>query len=816
MKIFRLIIVSTILFSSFSILAQTKKTANFYRTEKVPVIDGVLNDDAWSKSTVYSDFQQHDPVWNAPTTQKTEVRLCYSDNGIYIGATMYDSAPDSIRRHLGMRDASLHADNFSIEFDPYNTMQDYYNFQISASGVQSEWKETDGSYNAVWDSKVIINEKGWVAELYIPFSAITFPTKDIQEWRVQFYRYIRRNRELDSWCLEEKTNDNYIQFWSKSENLSNVKPPLRLFLTPYINALTQTNPAENNNNKWSNTINGGLDLKWGVNQSYTMDITLLPDFSQVQSDNQVKNLSAFETVYGDYRPFFYESMSLFQQGDLIYSRRIGKQPSGYYNVESKINTNEKVAFNPQSTQLLNALKFYGRSSNGLAVGVFNAITNRALAYIDDDLGNRRSIETEPLTNYNILVIDKALKGKSNIFLSNANTFRGKNNTNANVSALGGTWYFADGNYKIYFLGGMSRRVIGDNFYSNKAFEGFKYDFTFAKTNGKLKYSAYAWIKDKHYDPNDMGINFVNDEISSSYNISYTEPDPFWKVMSMYNSISADLSTKWSTGMITNMMLYHFFRTNSKNYVTYWSNITVRPISTYDYYEPRQFGRYYKTSELISVNTNFSTDYRNPFALDGTYQITYSSKFNGNNNYFTISPLIRIGNHINMRYISTYSSNSGQRGYAGTDSINQIIFGKRWVQNVENTISAEYVIKNSLSLNLRSRYYWSKGKYSDFYVLNEDGNLSNSINGYNENHDFIYSAFNFDLTFQWDFAPGSSLMLTYKNELIHQLENADKNYMHYLRYSFDAPQANTLALKILYFIDGGTLLKKVKSKKIKNG
>lgn len=783
--------------------AQNQKKIIFTYTNNSPIVDGDLNEGVWAECVSYSDFQQHDPTWNIPVSQKSEVKICYTQQGIYVGVMLYETAPDSILQEFGMRDNSVNADYFAIEFDPYNTMQDSYYFQITASGVQSEWRRTDGYYNAVWKSSVKILKNGWSAEMFIPFSAFTFPSKDIQQWRMQFYRYIRRHRELDSWCLEDKTNDNDIQFWSSTENLKSIKPPLRLFITPYINGLMQKDASES---AWSNTINGGLDLKWGVNQSYTLDMTLLPDFSQIQSDNKVKNLTAFETVYGDYRPFFYESMSLFQMGDLIYSRRIGGTPINYSKVADSINSNEHIEDNPQSTQLINAFKFYGRSANGLAVGFFNAITNKALAYIDDNAGNRRSVETEPITNYSIFVIDKALKGKSNVFFSNANTFRGNHSTNANVSALGGNYYFAQGKYRLYLLSGMSRRATQDAFYSKQASEGYKGDFLFAKVNGKFQYQANGSFKDKKYNPNDLGINFINDEISANCSVSYREPNPFWKVLTMRNTLALDYATRWSTGMPTSYVWNYAFSTTTKKYTSLWGGLSWRPDKIFDYYEPRN-GSFYKVPRYFSGNANLSTDYRKPFAIDIGYQSTWVYDYNGFNNYISVSPLARIGNHLNMRYTVWYSNSSGQRGYAGTDALSNSVFGKRTVQTTENSITAQYVIKNSLSLSFRTRYYWSKGKYFDFFSLNNDGTLSNSIEGYTSNHDFVYSAFNFDFSFNWDFAPGSSLMLTYKNELVYQLDNADKNYMQYLRYSFDNPMSNVLAIKILYFIDAGSQLKK---------
>jgi hypothetical protein len=800
MRVFSLIL---ILLSGlfYNLTAQNLKCKElaFLYTTTPPVLDGILDDGVWKQCKPANDFLQWEPQWNVPPTHQTEAKVCYTNQGIYVGVMMFDTAPDSILQEVGMRDNTVNADHIAIEFDPYNTMQDSYYFQVTASGVQTESRRTDGYYNAVWKSCVKILKNGWSVEMFIPFSAFTFPSKDLQEWRVQFYRNVRRYREVDEYSLEDKTKDNDIQFWAISDSLKNIKPPLRLFITPYVNGLMQKEAGETT---WSQTLNGGLDLKWGVTQSHTLDITLLPDFSQVKSDNKVKNLSAFETVYSDYRPFFYESMSLFETGDLIYTRRIGGMPRSYYNVANGLDSNEHIAENPQTTQLINAMKFYGRSANGLAVGFFNAITDKALAYVDDDAGNRRSIETQPLTNYNIIVFNKALKGKSNVFFSNANTFRGKSQDNANVMALGGSWYFHEGAYKIYMLGGMSNKFMGTDLNSKYAPDGYKYDFTFAKVNGKFQYQASAWIKDQHYDPNDLGVNFINNEVSTYYMVTYREPNAFWKVLNMYHTLGWSYATRLTTGMPTTNYLNYSFSTVTRDHISYWGGLGWRPDPVYDYYEPRN-GQYWKAPRYFTGNANFSTDYRNTFALDATYQATWVYDYQGINNYLYLSPLARLGNHLNLRYTVWYQSNSGQRGFATGNYSDTSIFGKRWVQTVENSLQIKYVVKNNLALSFVSRYYWSKGNYFEFYRLKDDGTLSEALIENVGNHDFTYSAFNFDFSFNWDFAPGSSLIVTYKNELVNQLENADKDYMQYLRYSFDNPFSNVLALKILYFIDAGS-------------
>ncbi len=796
------------LYGFLSISAQSVEKIKFTRTLSSPIIDGIISEEAWNNSETSTNFVQTDPYWGFKPKYQTEVKVLYDNKALYIAARMFDNYPDSIMRQIGLRDESLHADYFAFEFDPFNRMQESFYFQVTASGVQSEWKRSDESYNAVWKSSVKIDSLGWTCEMEIPFSAFSFLKYNEQIWKIQFFRYIRRNRELSAWCPENKTDDNDIKYWASSENLNDIMPPLRLFLQPYINAAVIGTPNQNNKTEWSNSVKGGLDLKWGINQSCNLEMTLLPDFSQVQSDNLIKNLSAFETVYSDYRPFFNESISFFTKGGLLYTRRIGRKPSKYNEVENQIDSNERIVTNPINSPLINAFKLYGKNKNGFAVGIFNAITNKTEATIKDSENNKRKIQTEPITNYTLFVVEKAFRNKSNVFLSNANTLRQGNEIQANVTATGGSYYFKDGKFLVYLLGGMSRRTDNSSQLWDKASStGYKYDFSLAKVNGKLIYSFNRFVKDELYNPNDMGVNFVNNEAANNITITHRVFEPFWKFLNLQNSFTMDYSNRISTQKMTNFsMKYSLFMTNSKH-LTLWGGIKWRPEKICDYYESRTRGLFYLAPRYLSGNFSFSSDYRKPLALDGGYAIIYMYDYKGQNQTISITPVLRIGNRIGMRLSNSFSVNNGQRGYAETLDSGIVIFGKREVKTYENAYSINYMLRNNLGVVFRGRYYWTQGAYSDYYKLQNDGLLSNSISNYNDNHDFTYSVFNIDLSLQWEFAPGSMLYFTYKNEFINEILNANKNYLDYFRNSFDVPQSYNFAFKFLYHFDVGAMVKK---------
>ena len=320
-----------ILFLFQNIYVYSQKEIPYYTiVQKINavVIDGLLDDSIWGNVPIITEFKQYDPVYNTSPTKNTAVKLYYTHEAIYIGAIMVDSHPDSIQKQIANRDDDyLNADFFGIQFDTYNNQQDAYTFSVSASGVQSEYRIQDFSYNAVWQSEVKITKNGWSVEIKIPWSALRFPTNADQIWGMQIFRSIRRNREKDLWALEDKSAENNLVYWGKLNGFHQITSPVRLSFVPYFGVFVEHFPHNiKNKSNYSYSINGGLDLKYGINNAYTLDMMLLPDFSQVQSDNLVKNITAFETVYDEKRPFFQEAVDLFSKGDLFYTRRIGSTP----------------------------------------------------------------------------------------------------------------------------------------------------------------------------------------------------------------------------------------------------------------------------------------------------------------------------------------------------------------------------------------------------------------------------------------------------------------------------------------------------------
>ena len=233
----KIIATSVLLLIAFAITRaqDSTKICNAIRTQAEPKIDGILEEEIWSKAKPASGFTMSRPSEGGTASQISEVRVLYDNRAVYIGAMLFDNHPDSILHELGSRDEDdLNADLFRFVVDPYNLRQDAFDFGVNAAGVQQDRKFSDETFNAVWSSAVRINDKGWCVEMEIPLSAIRFPKKNIQEWGVQFTRMIRRTREFDQWALTPSTAANPLVYWGTLKGIENIESPLRLSLTPYV------------------------------------------------------------------------------------------------------------------------------------------------------------------------------------------------------------------------------------------------------------------------------------------------------------------------------------------------------------------------------------------------------------------------------------------------------------------------------------------------------------------------------------------------------------------------------------------------------
>ncbi len=781
-------------------LAQNKsiKVLEAVRVSKAPKIDADPGDVQWQKAHTAKGFYMYKPGDGNPLPKAfdTEVKLVYDDVALYILAIMKDPQPDKIPLIFGLRDQFIQSDFFSVIVNPFSTPNNNYLFQVYASGSQLDSNQPRGkdvSWNAVWKSKTKVTNDGWIVEMAIPYSALRFQNDDDQTWSIGFLRHIDRVREDYSWTYIDKTKSgDIVQFLGKLTHLKNLKPPVRLSLYPYTSVVHTRFEGEN-----TTGFGFGMDLKYGLSESYTLDATLIPDFSDTPYDELQLNLGPFEQYYKEKRQFFTEGFDLFNKGRLFYSRRIGGTPSGYYNLYDMLEKNEEVVENPDKVQLINALKISGRSKNGLGIGFFNAITNETKATVKNtETDQERQIVTEPYANYNIFVLDYNFKGNSSVSLINTNVIRQGSFRDANVTGLSFNLYGQQNTFNIHGSTSMSLINEAENYT-----HGFKYYLRSSKKIKEHRFSASIRAQDTHFDNNDMGYNRRNNyaNFDISYEYSILKPTKHFNVMHL--SFDAGFDRRY-TGLqkVQNDFELSGFFTNKK-YLSYGFGLAY-VTDAYDYYEPRVEGRYFLDKAHGGGWAFVSSDYRKKFAFD--IRISRFTKFNDPQNYysFTLAPRLRLSNRFNLNYQYKYSQMNNGKGFVDFYD-NDIIFGNRQQKTITNSLGANYFFNTKSAVNLSLRYYWAPVSYDAFYVLNEDGSLT-LTNIYTENNDINFNVWNMDIGYTWEFAPGSNLTLLYRNTLTNYDQLAKISFTDNIDNLLDQSIKHTFILKMTYYIDYNTV------------
>ncbi len=805
MIIITALVAFSLISTSFDLFANNgRRLLTAYKIEGTPNFDGRLGDPLWSKAETATDFFQYEPHNDRAATQFTEVRVLYNDNSIFIGALLHDLHPDNILKEMGLRDSDnrLNADQFWVDINPFNDGLNFFRFMVSASGVQTDvnfsvgsTERGDSNWDAVWRSNVGLTEQGWVVEMEIPYSALRIPNTNVQEWGMNFWREVRRTRESSSWNFVDRTSGNLLANKGVLTGIVGIKPPIRLSLYPYITAYLEKNDFEKH---LGGLINGGMDLKVGLSKSFTLDLSLIPDFGQVKSDDQVLNLSPFEIRFDENRQFFTEGVDLFSRADLFYSRRIGSRPRGRALAGASLQENEQIIENPSETRLINAAKLSGRTSKGLGLGIFNAITAPANAIIVDTLTNaERKVNTQPLTNYNLIVLDQSLANNSSVSLVNSNVWGAMQGYVSNVT---GTEFQINDSSNKFRLSGSG--AVSQQYYSDKDnVFGFKAFISFTKTGGSWQYRYAKQVIDQKYAQNDLGFLRRNNRKMDLLSISYNMFNPSPKVINRSLGINVEYARLFEPSEFTDLDFSLNFRTLFKSRFFYSFSFSLEPLGTHDYFEPRSPGRYYHEDAEISFRTFFSTDLRRMVFANGNIGFRKSfSDLNRNRFSLSINPTIRFSDRFNISYSFENAINHNDVGFVAKVNNEDVIFGLRRNVVTINRISGKYMLNNSLSVDVQLRHYWSTVKYlGNYFLLNAQGKLDpRDFTMVNNNINF--NALTVDTRIVWNFAPGSQLSLVWKNSIETRKNTIPASFFENLEETLGEPQINSVSLRLLYYID----------------
>ena len=639
--------------------------------------------------------------------------------------------------------------------------------------------------------------------MFIPYAAIRFSKNELQHWGLQITRRRRKTEQQNCWNFFNPNVNGFLTQEGTWQGLEDIKPPFRLQLYPYLSFYENHYPANTTGeSNWSQQFAGGLDLKMGLNQAFTLDATLVPDFGQVQSDNRVLNLSPFEVKYNEYRSFFTEGTELFSKGDLFYSRRIGGAPIHAERATDGLKESEKVIDNPGESKLINASKISGRSQKGLGIGFLNAITRRTVAVIQDEITREtREVETDPLTNYNILVLDQNLKHNSSVSFINTSVIRNSDDNNANVSQLMTSLFDKKNTYNFEAAVAMSHLNYKSEREDNE--RGFKYKWGVSKNSGSFTWGLDQERVDTRFTSNDLGYftnnNYLNHNLSIGYRIQ--EPKAFYNKIFFNAGVSTShLAEKFDGIDKTFQNQVYRLNINMQLKKLHWLGLftNLRPKEN-DFYEPRVSGKYFERGGRYLLGTWMESNFAKKYSwYYEVYRLWFFDFYEARTNGLIFSQNYRFNTRFSLRLAVDYTQTPRGVGYVGSEE-DEPVFAVRKVQTFNNTLSTKYNFSPKSWLTLRVRHYNSELQPLQLYKLTGNGKLSER-DGQTEDYQQNINFFNIDMVYTWQFAPGSFLNLVWKNNTYQSLEDTRFAYLHNLNQTLEADQNNNVSVKVIYFFD----------------
>ena len=796
---------------------QNRKEIEITRFNSPPIIDGIIDDIQWKDSKPATGFERWMPNNGQSEREGYEniVYMGYDDNNIYIAGKFNN--PNTIPIEFSQRDDiwEVNAETFFVSINTYDDNINYQGFQITSAGTlgdmytSQEMSPSDWDFDTVFEGKVSINDESWQVEIKIPYSALRFPSKSVQDWGINFGRKIVESGEVYTWNFVDQENSEYAKSMGITKGIYGITPPLRLFLYPYA----QSSIDVKKGNSPLRAYSAGIDLKYGINNSFTLDATLIPDFGQVAFDDKELNLSPFEQKFDEKRAFFTEGAQLFQRadsqgymsGNFFYSRRIGDDIS--VDFDELVQTNQELINYDTKANLINSIKLTGTTNSGLSIGVINSITEKAYAKLKDI--NTNEIINKiiaPITNYNVISLSQtALNQYSTFSFLNANVNRGNNFYNSNNSAFVANIY--DNERKFNFNASIFQS-ISETFSKTKGFRG---GLSIGDLTGNFRFNLGWNGVDANYYQNDLGFyNLRNDQrFWGRIQFLTFEPTKSFEKINAYLWFS-ERSRFYpkilkSQGARIGFTLTTLKLEEIKGSFDYTSKYK-------DFEEARKENIFVYQPAVYELEFSYASDKRKKIAFGSGIEYSYgiNEQFDENHSMTEIElySRFRFSDKLQMEVATQIGQSNDEIGYVYNDN-DQIYFGNRKVKFMENNLSLNYNFNSYKSLELKFRQFWSSALYKEnFFKLKNDGNRSVSeknISDYDPNTNF--NLWNLDLSYDWEFSPGSKLTLLYRNNIFNENNLSGISYYRSTKELFENPINHQFSLRINYFVDYNLLKKK---------
>ena len=802
----------------FTLASQERKSLIASTVKNAPVIDGILSEEIWNDLNPATDFTL---IWpetrqgkNISKEYETTAYVGYDQNTIYVGAMLNHPNPDKMPKQFSQRDDiwDVNAETFFVTFNTYNDDLNFFGFQITSAGTVGDVYSSgpiasdDFLYDTVFDAKVHISSDGWSVEMVIPYSALRFPEKEVQLWGLNFGRKIQ---SLDETYVWSPVNVNELKYHESNGSLAgieNISPPVRLFFYPYVQSSINLRKGA----RPASSYTAGMDVKYGISSSFTLDASLIPDFGQVAFDNVELNLGPFEQQFSENRAFFTEGATLFEiadgdmgGGSFFYSRRIGEKVS----VGDDLLENDEQIYDFNNTpQLLNTIKVTGTTNKNLSIGFLNAITDKVDAVIENLSSSESRKQTiQPLVNYNVFSLSQQLLNDySSVSVLNTNKTGSDGLYGNNVAFVADLFDDnRDFNIKVKAFGSKTPAENSKN--------GFRSGISFSELKGNFRYNISWWGVDKHYKQNELGyFNFLDHQRFSS-RISY-------QILNEYGFLRKYSNYLWFNDTRT----FHSFDRklwglrfgndfSTQNLMVFEADFAYAS-KTRDYDKPRIINRYIEEPEnfqlklVMQSNKNKDFSYRIQWNNFAYFKEDFEEQ--KSQNRLNLSTLYRFSEQFSLALKSNHLNFKDDVGYLKT--INQdIYFGRRDIRSVENNINLSYFFDSKKWINLRLRNYWSRAKYDHtLFRLKEDGKRTETdFSILDFDPDTNFNIWNLDINFEWWFAPGSNMVLLYRNQLFSRNNANELDYFRSLGNLFDQTTQHQFSLRINYLIDFNRIRKK---------
>jgi len=847
-----------------SVNASSKKSIRVYNTIRLttekPTIDGNLNDECWKTGEWASDFTQWVPKEGAKPSQKTEVKILYDDQNIYVAIRAFDNEPDKMIRKAGKRD-EFAGDQTGITFDSYHDHRTGFEFDLTSAGqkidlVLTNPSNADFNWNAVWYGKTGIEDSAWTAEFEIPLSQLRYSSDQEQVWGMHCWRWIDRLQEESDWEVQSSTSPGILYQFGELRGINNLPQSSRIEIMPYTLGKLNTFKSDPNNpyaDKGRTYFgNLGLDAKIGISSNFTADITVNPDFGQVESDPSVMNLSAFETFYEERRPFFLEGRNIFSYDfdncSVFYSRRIGHTPS----FTPSLSDNEYMDF-PDNTTILSAVKLSGKTANGLSIGILESLTANENAKIDS-AGIVKNTKVEPLTNYFLArvqqdydngntILGGIVTSTNRIFNEPYLEFLNRNAFTGGIDLLY-QWkdkeYFLDAKILGSTINGSPEAIkilqtSSARYYQRPDANYLHFDTTLTQlsgyggririgkgSKGNWRYSTGFHWRSPGLDLNDMGYMQTADDIEQENALYYFifQPESIFRTY----SIGLTQFNDWNFGM------EHLYSGASLNiyleFLNKWAFST-----TFSYQSQTLDTRILRGGNAMLVPSSWTSSIfirtdpseKMYFDLNTTFSVSADQSIQ----YYYCQPEFSIFpvNTLKLSVSVNYSNNLNNLQYIDTkavDGSDRYILGKIKQQTLGLTFRIDYNITPELSIQYYGSPFASVGKYSEFksitnpraeeygdrftklnpLLVNNNYEVTENNNShYNYefgNPDFNFSQFRSNLVLRWEYRPGSQLYFVWSQNRTNNIMPDDNSVYNAMRSILNVYPNNIFLIKFNYW------------------